>query len=204
MATPSRDAVMRLVREKITDGTLRPGTPAPSGVQLARETGRDVHACRAALRALVAEGTLAAPASDTARPRVPLESGPQRDLESLRLALAAELAAGRRAAGMTQPELAAKLGVSLTAVGHAETGRTWHGREFWRRAQELLGGDLLGLYGSYKATEAGAVPPPAPPAPPVARAATVITVEVPSTVGAVTVRWHDGTETTVRPGGAGV
>lgn len=183
--TPARDAVMRLVRERIADGTLKPGMRAPSGVALARETGHALETVRAALRALVAEGTLTAPASPNGRPRVPLAAGAARDLEPLRLALSAVLAARRHVAGMTQQELAEKLGVTTTSVTHAETGRTWQGRGFWRNADALLGGGLLGLYDRYKAREV--MPEP------------VLTVEVPAGVSAVTVRWPDGTEETVRP-----
>ena len=45
------------------------------------------------------------------------------------------------------------LGVSITTVGHAETGRTWQSRDFWRHADHLLGvdGDLLRLYDNYQA-----------------------------------------------------
>jgi hypothetical protein len=40
---------------------------------------------------------------------------------------------------MTQIELADIVGVSVTTVGHAETGRLWQSRDFWERADEALG-----------------------------------------------------------------
>ncbi len=56
-------------------------------------------------------------------------------MEALLLRPSRALAAERRAAGMTQEELAEKLGVSVTTVGHGETGRLWHGRGFWGRGR---------------------------------------------------------------------
>ena len=56
------------------------------------------------------------------------------DEETLRDTLSRTLAARRRAEGLTQPELADVLGVSVTTVGHAETGRMWQSRDFWWRA----------------------------------------------------------------------
>jgi len=44
--------------------------------------------------------------------------------------LSRELAARRRAGGLTQPELAKVPGVSVTTIGHAETGRLWQARGF--------------------------------------------------------------------------
>ena len=92
---------------------------------------------------------------------VALASGPARTLEALRLGLSAVLAERKRDAGLTQPEVAEKLGTSVTSVGHAETGRVWQGREFWGGHEELLGGDLLGLYDRYKAGEVTPGPPAA-------------------------------------------
>lgn len=200
--TPAQDAVMRWVREKIEDGTLKPGMPVPSGRALARESGRNARVCRAALRAMVADGTLEAAPSAAGRPRVPLPGEHADALDALRRQLSRTLAAARRAGGMTQPELAEKLGVSVTTVGHAETGRMWHGRGFWERAEGVLGGGLLALFDRYKA---GDVEPAAQAelvVPVVPAAAAVLRVEVPAGVEAVTVRWPDGTEATVRPGRA--
>jgi len=79
-------------------------------------------------------------------------------------ALSAALAARRRAAGLTQPQLADLAEVSVTTVGHAETGRLWHSRAFWERADKELsaGGELLRLHDAYRA----AVVPPATQAEP--------------------------------------
>jgi hypothetical protein len=54
---------------------------------------------------------------------------------------------------LTQAELAALAGVSVTTVGHAETGRTWQSRRFWERADTALraAGDLLRLHDAYRA-----------------------------------------------------
>ena len=56
---------------------------------------------------------------------------------------------------MTQPELAGKLGVSLTTVGHAETGRLWQARGFWLLADQELraAGVLLRMFDRFKAAE---------------------------------------------------
>ena len=63
------------------------------------------------------------------------------------------LAGRRRGAGMTQIELAAIVGVSVTTVGHAETGRLWQSRNFWERADKALGahGLLLRHHDDYRA-----------------------------------------------------
>jgi Helix-turn-helix domain len=52
----------------------------------------------------------------------------------------------RRAAGLTQPQLAEVVGVSVTSVGHAETGRLWQSRRFWEHVDKGLsaGGELTG------------------------------------------------------------
>ncbi len=138
-----------IVRDMIADGTLVPGAPAPSGEALARKTGYSVHTCRAALRALLRDGTLTQGASPTARLRVAPAPGAGGTVPGAeRGSLSRALAARRRAAGLTQPQLAALLGVSVTTVGHAETGRLWQAREFWRQADRALGaaGALLGMY----------------------------------------------------------
>jgi len=54
-----RDAVTRLLLGKIADGTLKRGAPVLSGAELAREAGCHTVTSRAALRALLADGTLA-------------------------------------------------------------------------------------------------------------------------------------------------
>jgi DNA-binding transcriptional regulator YhcF (GntR family) len=155
---PKWARVAAAVRGQIADGALRPGEPAPSGAALSRVTGYSTLTCRRALRALVADGVLVAGPSRNARPRV--AGGPQaraeRDLAAAARALSAGLAARRRASGLTQPELARHAGVSVTTVGHAETGRLWQSRRFWERVDAVLGahGDLLRLHDAYR--EAGA------------------------------------------------
>lgn len=156
---PKYARVAAAVRRQIADGTLRPGEPAPSGAALSRVTGYSTLTCRKALRQLIADGLLTPGPSRNARPRVagPPQPAAERDLASAAHALATGLAARRRANGLTQPELARRVGVSVTTVGHAETGRLWQSRQFWERADAVLGADghLLGLHDAYR--EAGAL-----------------------------------------------
>ena len=114
-----------MVRAQVADGVLSPGESAPSGAALARATGYSVLTCRRALRTLIKDGVLVPGASPSARPRVPAPvaaPGEQARADAART-LSASLAARRRKARLTQPELAAIVGFSLTSVGHAETGR---------------------------------------------------------------------------------
>ena len=147
--------VAAVIRRQIADGTLRPGQPAPSGAELSRAFGFSTLTCRKALRALIAEGLLVPGPSRNARPRVADPQAPdlERDLADAARSLSAGLAARRHAAGLTQAELAALAGVSVTTVGHAETGRTWQSRRFWERADTALraAGDLLRLHDAYRA-----------------------------------------------------
>jgi len=149
--------VVAAVRRQIADGTLRPGQPAPSGAALSRVTGYSTLTCRRALRVLLQDGLLTPGPSRNARPRVagaaPLPA--ERGLAAASRALSAGLAARRRANGLTQPALAERAGVSVTTVGHAETGRLWQSRQFWERADAVLGagGELLRLHDAYR--EAG-------------------------------------------------
>ena len=146
------------VRGQIADGTLRPGQPAPSGAELSRLTGYSTLTCRRALRELIADGALTPGPSRNARPRVAGVPQPpaERTLAATSRALSAGLAARRRANGLTQPELAGLVGISVTTVGHAETGRLWQSRQFWVRADAVLDADgsLLRLHDAYR--EAGA------------------------------------------------
>jgi DNA-binding transcriptional regulator YhcF (GntR family) len=151
---PKWARVAAAVRAQVADGTLRPGQPAPSGAALSRVTGYSTLTCRRALRALVADGVLVTGPSRNARPRVAGGAAPraERDLAAAARALSAGLAARRRAAGLTQPELARHAVVSVTTVGHAETGRLWQSRRFWDRVDAVLGahGDLLRLHDAYR------------------------------------------------------
>jgi Helix-turn-helix domain/Bacterial regulatory proteins, gntR family len=167
---PKYARVAAAIRSQVADGTLRPGQPAPSGAALSRVTGYSTLTCRRALRLLIAEGVLTPGPSRNARPRVagPPQLPAERDLAAAARNLASGLAARRRAKGLTQPELAARAGVSVTTVGHAETGRLWQSRDFWERADTVLGagGDLLRLHDAYR--EAGASGASAAPGAPAA------------------------------------
>jgi DNA-binding transcriptional regulator YhcF (GntR family) len=147
--------VAAAIRRQIADGTMRPGQPAPSGAELSRAFGFSTLTCRKALRALIADGLLVPGPSRNARPRVADPAAPdlERNLADAARALSAGLAARRHAAGLTQAELAELARVSVTTVGHAETGRTWQSRRFWERADAALraAGDLLRLHDAYRA-----------------------------------------------------
>ena len=167
---PKYARVAAAVRGQIADGTLRPGQPAPSGAALSRVTGYSTLTCRRALRVLIADGVLIPGPSRNARPRVagPAQLPAERDLASAARALAAALATRRRASGLTQPQLAGRVGFSVTTVGHAETGRLWQSRRFWERADVILGagGNLLRLHDAYReASASGAAGTAAAPGP---------------------------------------
>jgi len=154
-ALPKYLRVAAAIKRQIADGTLRPGQPAPSGAELSRAFGFSTLTCRKALRALIAQGLLVPGPSTNARPRVADPQAPdlERDLADAARALSAGLAARRHADGLTQAELAGLARVSVTTVGHAETGRTWQSRRFWERADDALraGGALLRLHDAYRA-----------------------------------------------------
>lgn len=158
---PKWARVAAAVRGQVADGTLRPGQPAPSGAALSRLTGYSTLTCRRALRALVADGVLVPGPSRNARPRVAWSAAPraERDQAAAARALSAGLAARRRAAGLTQPELAGHACVSVTTVGHAETGRLWQSRRFWDRVDAVLGahGELLRLHDAYREAAAASM-----------------------------------------------
>jgi hypothetical protein len=195
-----------LVRAQIADGRLAPGETAPSAAALARVTGYSTLTCRRALRTLINDGALVPGTSRNARPRVPASypTPGEQHLANAARALSAGLAARRRAAGLTQPQLAAIAGVSVTTVGHAETGRLWQSRRFWERADSGVGaeGDLLLLHDDYRAAQAV---PPGPArqedttACPDARTAAF--AASPGPVAHVTITWADGAVTTVYPPG---
>jgi transcriptional regulator with XRE-family HTH domain len=160
MTLPRYMQAAAIVGARIAVGTLRPGEPAPSGAELSRITGYASLTCRRALRALIADGTLTAGPSPNARPRVAAPGGTAA-VDATR-ALSAGLAARRHAAGLTQRDLAALVGRSVTTVGHAETGRTWQSRQFWEKCDKTLDarGALLGLHDDYRAAITA---DPAPP-----------------------------------------
>jgi hypothetical protein len=209
--------VVALLRGRVAAGTLRPGQPAPSGAELSRITGYSTLTCRKALRVLMADGVLVPGPSRNARPRVAGARQPQseRDLADATRALSAGLATRRRAVGLTQPQLAALAGVSVTTIGHAETGRVWQSRRFWEHADAALGagGDLLRLHDSYRAASASCGRDQAPAGEPVAEptapdpmagTAATGTSGAPGRGGPsyVMIVWDNGTVTTVHPPGA--
>lgn len=69
-------------------------------------------------------------------------------LVKLRQALGAELASRRKAARVTQQQLAHQSGYSRSSVTHAEAGRQLLDQEFWQTADRLVnaGGRLLARY----------------------------------------------------------
>jgi len=142
--------------------------------------------------------------------------------------LSAELGDRRRAFGLTQPALAELVDVSITTIGHAETGRVWQARRFWERVDAALmaGGDLLKLHDVYRqaVASASAVGDTANPDHPGGTVATVngdvtadtadpggiaqairaarITPPRGQKVSAMIVVWTDGSVTTLHPPGA--
>jgi DNA-binding transcriptional regulator YhcF (GntR family) len=163
---PKYARVAASIRAQIEDGTLSPGASAPSGAALARITGYSALTCRKALGALLKDGVLVPGPSRNARPRVadPVSAPAEQTRADAARALSAALSALRRDAGLTQVELAAVAGASVTTIGHAETGRLWQSRDFWERADKALfaGGELLFRHDAYRA----AVAPPDPAAVP--------------------------------------
>lgn len=199
VTSPKYVRAAELVRARIADGTLRPGESAPSAAALARTTGFSALTCRKALSILTKGGVLVPGRSRNGRPRVP---GPtvtpaERTLADAERTLSASLAARRRALGLTQPQLAAAIDMSVTTVGHAETGRLWQSRHFWEQADKALDADgvLLRLHDAY---QAASVPSSAADA--VAHDLTVTeTVSSVVTVTCITITWSDGTITRVDP-----
>jgi hypothetical protein len=191
------ERVATTIRAQIADGMLLPGQAAPSGDALARGTGFSSLTCRKALKKLIKDGVLVPGPSRSSRPRVPglpTDSAERTAAEAKRV-LSASLAARRRGAGLTQPQLADAIGVSITSVGHAETGRLWQARHFWERADKVLDadGELLELH---DACQAAAVRPDVSEAVPKDSPATA---DVPNavTVVCITITWSDGTITTI-------
>jgi hypothetical protein len=180
-----------IVRAQVADGTLNPGQAAPSGARLARLTGYSQLTCRKALKTLVREGVLAPGPTPAARLRVAVRPGTGSGEAASVLSNA--LAAARHASGLTQPGLSALTGYSVTAIGHAETGRLWQSRQFWEKTDLALAADgqLARLYDAYRAEAASTnahTPPPGPPP----------TAEPPALTH-LTLHWSDGTATTAYP-----
>jgi DNA-binding transcriptional regulator YhcF (GntR family) len=162
VTAPKYLRVTAQVRAQVAEGILRPGQAAPSGAALARVTGYSVLTCRKALAALIREGILVPGTSPGARARVPSGAptpGERTQTEAGR-ALSNSLATRRRGAGLTQPQLAEIMGLSVTTIGHAETGRLWQSRHFWELVDKALSadGELLALHDAYRATSVPANP----------------------------------------------
>jgi hypothetical protein len=195
-----REAVAALVRQMIADGKLTPGETVPPSSVLAKWTRASPMTCRRALRLLVADRTLMPGVSENSRPRVAQGCRPVAD--KLGEQLSRTFANRRRAAGLTQAELGAKLGASLTTMTHAETGRLWQAREFWDNADLVLGagGELLRLHGEYVAARDGDPQWEQEEGAPAVRAAP-LPVSFAITPGGVLVTWADGSETLAVPPG---
>jgi DNA-binding transcriptional regulator YhcF (GntR family) len=211
VSLPKFMQVAAIIRAQIADGILRPGESAPSAAALSRVTGYSALTCRKALNALINDGVLVAGASPGARPRVPAcAAAPgEQTLASAARALSEALAGRRRAAGLTQPQLAEMVGMSVTTVGHAETGRLWQGRRFWERADKELsaGGALLALHDVYRAVSVPSDPASCveePATEDVTKSPETVAVAASGPVASVTITWADGTVTTVYPPGAPV
>jgi hypothetical protein len=197
-----------LVQGQIEDGILIPGAPAPSGALLARATGFSTLTCRKALRILIRDGVLVPGASPNARPRVPAagehDSAGTVGARAAGHNLSAALAARRHAAGLTQTQLAEMAGVSVTTLGHAETGRLWQSRRFWEHADKALCADgaLLELHDAFRAaavpSELAVSPQSISAAEPSVVLATV-GLAVTGPVACVMIMWADGAITTVYP-----
>jgi DNA-binding transcriptional MocR family regulator len=208
VSLPKYQQAAGFIRDQIKNGTLAPGAPAPSGAALSRTTGYSVLTCRRALRTLVTAGVLTPGASQNARPRVP---GPgDQALADAKRALSAALAKHRHRAGLTQPGLARLIGLSVTSIGHAETGRTWQSRPFWELADKALnaGGDLLRLHDAYRTAEvrepisdtqelSSDVREDTLPEVDSSQSTAAIRVDVPGPVNSITITWVGGAVTTV-------
>jgi hypothetical protein len=191
------DQVADLIRSRIAGGSLRPGMYVPSGAELAKETGFAVVTCRKGLQRLFGEGVLMQMARST---RYQVAGAPP----AYGLELSHALAERRHSAGLTQPELAREVGVSVTTVGHAETGRLWQSRRFWQRADLALRADGA-LLARYDAWRAGSPPgstagEPVMMTTPVQYGTDGVVITLYCAPVPVTVRWGDGSVTTVQPG----
>jgi hypothetical protein len=198
-AVRKSDQVAELLRARIAAGELRPGMLAPSGPELAKELGFAVMTCRAGMQMLLAAGELTR-VSRSARYRVPGD-WPSGDGE-----LSRALAARRYEADLTQRELGDRIGMSVTAVGHAETGRLWQSRAFWEKVDGALntGGDLVARFEAWRsdsrpvtttgASAGGADSGGTPRG---------VVITLPCGPVPVTVVWADGSATTIKPGHAG-
>jgi DNA-binding transcriptional regulator YhcF (GntR family) len=206
VSLPKYLQVAAYIRAQVVSGALLPGAPVPSGAALSRVTGYSFLTCRRALRTLISDGVLVPGVSRNARPRVapPAPVSGQRTPADAARTLSKSLAARRRLAGLSQPEFAKLIGMSVTTVGHAETGRLWQSRRFWERADGVLSacGELLALHDAYRAVTASASPDAAgeaTAADPAAGVVTSSTVASSRPVACLTITWADGSVSTVYP-----
>jgi DNA-binding transcriptional MocR family regulator len=196
VSLPKYTHIAASIRAQIESGALAPGQPAPSGAALARTTGYSVATCRRAPGLLLADGALVPGTSHRARPRVPGPAGSHdgTHADAVR-SLSAELAGRRHAAGLTQSQLSEVAGVSATAIGHAETGRLWQSRRFWKHVDQTLsaGGELLTRHDVYRAAQVQTARSA------VADEVRATAVTAPASVAHIVITWASGEVTTVYP-----
>jgi hypothetical protein len=93
--------------------------------------------------------------------------------------------------------------MSVTTIGHAETGRLWQSRGFWERADKGLsaGGALLALHDAYRAVSVASDPDSVVEGSATVGANTRETVAIAASeaVACVAITWADGQITTVYP-----
>lgn len=99
--------------------------------------------------------------------------------------------------------------MSVTTVGHAETGRVWQSRQFWEHADKGVnaGGELLALHDAYRAVSVPSNPASSveePVTEDVADVTGTVAITASRPVACVTITWADGGVTTVYPPGAPV
>jgi DNA-binding XRE family transcriptional regulator len=208
-SVPKYMQVAERIRAQVTDGTLSPGESVPSGAALSRVTGFSQLTCRKALRTLIRQGVLVPGPSKNARPRVPPHaSSGEKVVADARHALSESLATRRRAARLTQPQLSKIIGLSVTTIGHAETGRLWQSRRFWETADKALNadGNLLALHDTFRAQatkkpDLYGIPGEQilPKEPKAVEECAVAVNSAHNYLTSVTITWADGSATTVYP-----
>lgn len=146
--------VAEVVQKMIEAGELQPGDLTPTAVSLSALTGAHRETCRKALLMMARSGELDPPVSRSGRPRVPGGDGPG----PAERQLAAALVAARRAARLTQEELAERAGLSVATLHCAETGRFRRpALRTWARLDRAAGagGELLRMHGAWQASRNG-------------------------------------------------
>jgi DNA-binding transcriptional MocR family regulator len=140
-----------MVRKMIKAGEILPGDLAPSAVELAGRTGVSRATCRKALLMMAKQGELLPPVSRASRPRVPGGEPPDRTV----LKLSSALATARRAAGLTQAQLAERAGLSTWSVHSAETAEFRRpAPERWAKLDQAAGagGELVRMHADWQAS----------------------------------------------------